>query len=313
MPAIEEVNNTNVASSNLEDKGKIPSISESPESLEPQLNSNNTTTQVNQIEQEKVSNSTEYLYKQNRERQKENLELQQKVEDLEAKLNKSFVRIDKVENFINKVGMMFGNFFREKGVNISKENSATNAIITEKGYLDKRPESLIDYNEYEDSLRKNGLNEQQIKERIDSIQQATNFEGEVNKLPENQIPNRGEVTYDEYLKERPTFQDFQKESISNADGNIQVAAKEVAQMRERLQQGNIQQVGKPNILDKVEQKVSQAFRPQGVNIDKENQIPKQEFSTPGDLVNAKATDQESAHAAVDMFYGSNNESSNNQE
>jgi hypothetical protein len=181
---------------------------------------------------------------------------------------------------------------------------------TEQGYLEQRNEPAVDYDNYANSLRAQGLTEREINERINTIKQSTSFEGEVNKLPENQIPDRGEVTYEQYLNERPTFQDFQKETIANSNGNMREAAKTVSQVRERVQanEENSQAIKQqPSIIDRVSQDVSQAFRPQGVNISPENQIYKPEFQTPGELIDAKATDKESAHQMVDLYFGNNNQ------
>jgi hypothetical protein len=257
-----------------------------------------------------IEPAKEFLFNKSRETQEKNLELERRVEELEAKLESSFIRLDKVEKFINKVGMAFNNFFRPKGVNISQENIPVNEEVSEEGYLSQRPEPIVDYEDYANSLRKQGLDEASVQQRIATIKESTHFQGEVNKLPENQIPDRGEITQEQYLQERPTFQDYQKEQIQENDGDMKTAAQNVAFMRQRIQEDQAaqsQQTPKPKALDKLAQNVSQAFTPQGVNINPSNQIAKQEYTSPGQLVDDRATNKEEAHAMVDMFYGDNSE------
>lgn len=248
-------------------------------------------------EDQPTTSAIETLYNQNRAMKEKLLEQDKRLEALERK-------IPRFEAFMIKLSDSISSFFRPKGVNITNESENVNTNVSdEASYMETRPDDSANNMEaYKMEMRKNGYTEDEINKRVATITGARPFEGGYNLDPENQSKApQEEISMEDYYAQRPTFTDWQKEQIANAGGVTPEVAQASSAMRERM---NTEEKPKAPVMDRIGQAVSQAFKPQGVNMDSANQIKKEDFSTIGSAIDAKATDRDSAQALVNMYYGS---------
>jgi len=250
---------------------------------------------VGETDQQKTS-AIETLYNQNRAMKEKLLEQDKRLEALERK-------IPRFEAFMTKLSDSISAFFRPQGVNLSNEAGNVNTKVRdEAAYMETRPDdSANNIEAYKMDMRKNGYTEDEINKRVETITGARPFEGGYNLDPENQSKApQEEISMEDYYAQRPTFSDWQKEQIANAGGVTPEVAQASSAMRDRM---NAEEKPKAPVMDRIGQAVSQAFKPQGVNMDSANQIKKEDFSTVGSAIDAKATDRDSAQALVNMYYG----------
>jgi hypothetical protein len=225
-------------------------------------------------EPEQKHSAVESLFKQNRV-------LQERIEQLERREEERERRISNVETFIRKIGQTFSDFFREKGVNISEENAPVSQNTTQEGYLDQRPE--MDMDTYKAQLESQGLSPQEIVQRISKFDTAVPFEGGVNVDSENQSQApEDELSEDEYLQHRPSMDDFRKQVIQEEGGVTKEAAQRVNEMRDRIDEST-QRMKIAEFDGDKEPLDALTSKPEGVNLDPQNQILKEEKTT-GQLI-----------------------------
>lgn len=265
-------------------------VSSSPVLETPASNQSETTTSSPTTEKPGIS-AVETLFNQNRAL-KEQMETQEKrIEALERK-------IPRFEAFMIKLSDSISSFFRPKGVNISDENWEVNKNLrNDEAYLNQRPSVSDGIFEYKDQLIKSGMSEDEANRRVASIMNAPSFENGYDNSPK-------ELTQEEFNSTRPTFDDWRKEQINNAGGVTREVAQAANAMRDRIyapEEGPV-----PTRKDRKDwaQEIATP-RQEGVNINTANQIKKENFTTIGKAIDAKATDRDSAQALVNLYYGDN--------
>ncbi len=242
------------------------------------------------------------LFNQVRELKRNNFELEQKLDQTNRRIEALENRFG---NFMTKIGETFSAFFRPKGVNLANEARNVNTNVSdEASYMENRPDDSANNMEaYKMDMRKNGYTEDEINKRVATITGARPFEGGYNLDPENQSKApQEEISMEDYYTHRPTFTDWQKEQIANAGGVTPEVAQASSAMRERM---NTEEKPKAPVMDRIGQTVSQAFKPQGVNMDSANQIKKEDFKSLGDAVQAKGSDDYQSYEALGRLYFGN--------